>query len=184
MNRAHILCCAILTACTTIAGGPPPTSIPSGMVQEFGTSSSAAFTSESPFIEQNLWYRRALGSRSEIQLAGGVFWSSDLFYYGAVGYRRYFKSKSENVQSGLDLKLGGPFYFEAGIPINKKLAGDSIWLTTHPSAGFNPYGLVHLPVGISWAPKEKYRLNTSVGTRFLGGNPALFYWNGGISFPF
>jgi hypothetical protein len=173
-----------LGACTPIAGGPPPNSIPSDMTQEFGTSSTAAITSESPFIQQNLWYRKTLGAQSEIQFAGGVGLGSGIAYYGALGYRRYFKSVPEKTQLGIDLKLGGPFYFEAGLPMSKQLDDYSVWITTHPSVGFNSFGLVHIPVGLSWRPQDSFQLNTSIGTRFLGGNPMILYWNGGASFPF
>ena len=173
-----------LFGCAPVAGGPPPTAMDPGVKREFGTSTTAAATSESPFVEQNLWVRKAVGSRSELQFSGGTFWSSGLFYHAAVGYRRYFQPPSASTRTGFDLKLGGLYYFEAGVPISIEITERNLWLTTHPSAGFNPFGLMHLPIGVSWRYKDKWRLSTTAGTRFLGANPPIFYLNGGLSVAF
>ena len=178
--------CTFLTftvlGCAPIAGGPPPIGMAPGVQQEFGTSTTAAATSVSPFLEQNLWVRKAVGNRSELQLSGGTVFSGDLFYHLAVGYRHYLQPDSSPNRTGIDFKLGGLYYFEAGVPMSFELT-DRLWLTSHPSAGFNPFGLVKVPLGLSWNLNKGRRLHSSVGTRFMAENPTLFYGNVGLSFP-
>ena len=172
-----------VSGCAPIAGGPPPIGMAPGVQQEFGTSTTAAVTSASPFLEQNLWLRKAIGNRSELQLSGGAFYGGDLFYHAAVGYRFYVQPDSSPIQTGIDVKIGGIYYFEAGVPMSFEVT-DRLWLTSHPSAGFNPFGLVKVPLGLSFDLNKGRRLHSSVGTRFLGENPTLVYANVGLSFPF
>ena len=119
-----------------------------GVQQEFGTSTKTAATSVSPFLEQNLWVRKAVGNRSELQLSGGIFTCGDLFYHVAVGYRLYLQPDSRPNRTGIDLKLGGLYFFEAVVPMSFELT-DRLWLTSHPSAGFNPFRQVKVPLGLS-----------------------------------
>lgn len=176
-----------LIACTPMAAGPPPTQIPVGFKQEFGSSfgSGVQITDQEVpplFLEKSLWYRKSVGDKSEFHLLGGGAWNGDPIFYGAVGFRRYFVT-ADGGEFGIDAKFGGPFYMEIGLPLQKQVT-NTIWLTTHPSVGLNGFGTVHLPIGLNWKPKDKWFINTSLGTRFLNENPQLIYWNGGVSIPF
>lgn len=186
--RSLLLCCVSLMSCTPIAVGPPPTKIPMGSTQEIGVQHSTALQVEGNeinqiFLEEAIWYRKKLNSNSELQLAGGAFWNGTPIFYGFMGYRRYF-TLADGGEFGIDVKVGPPFYAEVGIPLQQQIGDKPFWITTHPSAGLNAFGALHIPLGISWQPKEKIHCNTSIGSRFIGDNPSLFYWNAGISFPF
>jgi len=178
----------LLWACTPIAQGPPPTKISMGSQQEIGVAHSTAFqieggdSIEQIFLDEGIWYRRNIGKNSEIQGMTGVVWGGSLYYYGVVGYRRYFTV--EGLDTAIDIKVGGPFYAEIGIPLQKQVAERPLWLTAQPSYGISGFGSVSVPVGISWQPKEHVQINTMIGSRFVGENPLLFYWNAGASFPF
>ena len=170
----------MVSGCAPIAGGPPPIGMAPGVQQEFGTSTTAAATSESPFLEQNLWLRKAVGNHSELQLSGGIFTSGDLFYHVAVGYRFYFQPDSAPNRTGIDFNLGDSITLKP-VLMSFELT-DRLWLTAI-HLGSNPFGLVKVPPAV-WNLNKGRRLDPSVGTRFMGENPTLFYGNVGLSFPF
>ena len=159
-----------LVACVPMAAGPPPTQIPIGFDQEFGSTFGTGAQVENQEIEQllldeSLWYRKRIGDKSEFQLVGGAAWNGDPIFYGAIGLRRYLMT-ADGGKFGLDIKFGGPYYAEIGLPLQRQLGDKPIWLTTHPSVGLNAFGAVHIPVGLNWQPKDKWLFNTSLGTRW------------------
>ena len=170
--------------CSPMGMGPPPTQIPSGYNEELGSTVGVGVQIDEQNVEQllldeSLWYRKRLGEKSELQFIGGAIWNGDPIVYGAVGFRRYFTT-ADGGQFGIDIKVSGPFFAEIGIPLQRQLGDKNVWLTSHPSYGINGFGAAHVPVGLIWQPRDKWLLNTSVGTRFVGLNPQLWYWNGGF----
>ena len=168
--------------------GPPPTQIPTHFTEEVGTTFGFGIqvseqTVEQLFLDDSLWYRKRIGEKSEIQFIGGSIWNGDPMIYGAVGFRRYFTT-ADGGQFGIDVKVSGPFFAEIGIPLQQQVGNKKLWVTSQPSFGINGFGSAHIPIGLNWQPRNKWLLNTSVGTRFMGPNPQLWYWNSGVSFPF
>ena len=186
---------AAFLACAPIAGGPPPTSIPMGSKHEAGLSTTlgAQIACQGPscspsisaiYPEQNLWYRQRIDEQSELHLMGGGLLSGGVISYISAGYRRYFPSEANQPKVGLDVKFGGFYVAEVGVPISYKLDEEPIWLTVHPAVGSNPFGMVNVPVGIVWEPRTEFRISTLLGVRAIGDNPTLIYGNAGLSFPF
>jgi len=178
----------LLASCAPMSVGPPPTQIPSGHTQEFGSTVGTGVQIEEEeiqqiFLEESFWYRHVLSDKSEVQLLGGMVWNGDPIVFGAVGFRRYFTT-ADGGKFGIDVKVGGPFYAEIGLPLQQQLGDRSLWLTTHPSVALNGFGHVNLPVGLNWQPKDKWFVSSVFGTRFVGENPMLFYSNLGVSIPF
>ena len=178
----------MLGACAPMGMGPPPTQIPLQYDEELGNTFGMGVQIQDQEVEQllldeSLWYRKRLGEKSELQFIGGAIWNGDPIVYGAIGFRRYFTT-ADGGQFGIDVKISGPFFAEIGMPLQRQLGTKNLWLTTHPSFGINGFGAAHIPVGLNWQPRDKWFLNTSVGTRFVGPNPQLWYWNGGVSIPF
>ena len=180
--------CLFVCGCAPIAGGPPPTRMPSDSTYDAGVAHTTAFQLPSEdygsqiFLEEAIWMRRAIGEKSEVHLTTGIFWGGGFSYYGVLGYRRYF-AFSESRTVAIDARLGGPFYGEIGFPVQQNIR-PKLWLTTHPAIGLNGFGFVHLPVGLSWAINDNVQLNMSIGSRFGTENAMLLYMNSGVSFPF
>ena len=111
-----------LCSCAPMSVGPPPTKIPDGFHQEFGNTFGVGIQTqdqevEQLFLEKSFWFRKALGKKNEFQIMGGAVWNGDPIFYGAVGFRRYLMSGD----CGIDIKLGGPFYVEVGMPLQSQL---------------------------------------------------------------
>ena len=183
------------SACAPIAGGPPPTAIPLGAKQDAGLSTtlgaqlkcngpSCSPSIQALYPEQNIWLRQRIDDQSELHLMGGGLLSGGVISYVSAGYRRYFPSGANQPKVGLDVKLGGFYVAEVGVPISYKLDEAPIWLTVHPTLGSNPFGMVNVPVGIVWEPRKEFRVHTSLGARAVGDNPPMIYWNGGLFLPF
>ena len=188
MNPATYYLPLTIVACTPMAAGPPPTQIPVDFHQELGSTFGTGVQIKDQkvdqiFLEESLWYRKRIDDKSEVQIMGGAAWNDAPLLYGVIGFRRYFVT-ADGGEFGIDIKFSGPFYVEIGLPLQTQLGDNPVWLTTHPSIGLNAFGAVHIPLGITWQPNDRWLFITSLGTRFIGENPQLVYWNGGISIPF
>ena len=179
----------LVAGCTPIAGGPPPTRLPMGKSYDAGLAHTTALQMPSAeygsqiFLEESVWIRKSVGEKSEVHLTTGIFWGGGFSYYGVIGYRRYL-TLSESRKVGVDARIGGPFYAEIGLPIQQQVGTTKLWLTTQPSIGLNAFGIIHVPLGLSWEINDGVHLNTLVGSRFGGENSMLLHINGGVSFPF
>jgi len=130
-------------------------------------------------FEDALYYRQAVGERSELHVTGGVILANYGAPYTMIGYRRYLVDRPGRTV-GLDLSVG-PFPLLA-VPMAVALPGRSLTLTTNPSLGVSSIGAFPtLPVGLTWQPKPRLQVHNVLGAQLYDGLTA--YWSTGVSVP-
>ena len=172
---------ALTVGCSPINGGPPPVALPDDFRQDFGVNHTTVPLPDSIGIEDALYYRRAVGERSELHVTGGFVLGYSIFPYTMFGYRRYLIDRPGRTL-GLEVQLSPPIFAEVAVPMAFQLPGRSLFLTAHPSVGLTYMGVVNLPVGLTWQPRPRLQIHNALGARLGGNNYA--YWSTGVSVPF
>ena len=176
----HAVVVGFASGCLPMAGGPPPVAIPDGHGQDIGFTHATIRVPGAFGIEDMLYYRGAVGDKTELYVTGGAIIANYGSPYMLLGYRRYLVDRPGRTL-GLDLSVG-PFP-RLAVPIAVQLPGRSLTLTTNPSVGVSSIGVFPtLPVGLTWQPKPRLQVHNALGVQVYDGIAG--YWSTGVSFPF